>query len=253
MLKTSAQFIRETFTMDEDGRLIWNTRPRSHWSPKPSGHQSQMTFNTRNAGKFVGVDYTIPEAVVSVSGVKLPLEQIIYLLAHGDYEGEVIFKNGRANDYRPENLVAVTHEQAMRYWSQVNTPKPIRHLPLDLEDLFDLIDYVPATGRFFWNRRDAKWFDGDEKKAAKFNREAVGQECFAQPAKHGGFVGSVMGRKFTREKLVWIFEKQELPSGIVVHQDGDTTNCRIGNLIDVPVEQAPEVYKILNANLSEEH
>jgi|GEM_PF-5477315 len=249
MRYVSAKYLRDVFRLDDSNRLVFQTRPRSHFTPKPKGDRAMEMFNAKWAGIHVKTAYDKAEATVGVDGVQMPLERVIYAVAHGDFDGEVIFRNGKLNDYRPENLVAVSFEQAKRYWSQVVLPTRAVDEPLDLDDLKSLIQYNPNNGRFFWKPRHADWFDGDAAKAEKFNRTSAGQECFRSPAKHGGFYGSVMNRKFAREKLVWMFETESMPNGIIVHIDSDPTNCRFENLKDVQVELAPENYRILNEDL----
>lgn len=107
------QFLRETFVLQEDGTLVWTTRPRHHFK----NDHGMNIFNAKSAGKPVGVSrclkgyQTIP---ISYYGQpkrrRLSVSRVIYSLAHNvQLTPDLVIDHldGNVSNNHPDNLRAV--------------------------------------------------------------------------------------------------------------------------------------------------
>lgn len=104
----SLKIIREAFSLDEEnGLLIWKTRPISHFRSE----KMCKIFNAQFAGKVAG--YTDKRGYVGLSmgGKKYWVHRIIYLMAQGCISEHQIIDHadGNQSNNRPANLRLATH------------------------------------------------------------------------------------------------------------------------------------------------
>jgi hypothetical protein len=112
--KLLAREIREIFDYS-NGRLIWRSRPRHHFTTKSAAR----TFNTRFAGKAAGCVTSSSgymNLTITLDGISKQylVHRLIWLWHTGSLPKEVDHINHHKMDNRIENLRDVTHKNNSR-------------------------------------------------------------------------------------------------------------------------------------------
>jgi hypothetical protein len=113
-----------------------------------------------------------------------------------------------------------------------------RHLTPD--DMRQLLEYCPSTGKLFWRARDEHWFAGDEalrRRICKlWNHSFAGVEALTAP--DGGYLsGNCLGRKMLAHRAAWAVYYGAWPEHTIDHINGIRDDNRIVNLRDVTRSQ----------------
>ncbi|AUR91175.1 AP2/ERF domain protein [Vibrio phage 1.165.O._10N.261.51.B7] len=90
--------------------------------------------------------------------------------------------------------------------------------PLDLDYIFNLLDYNTDTGKVFWRVSTGK---------AK-----AGSEAGSIHSATGYIRMTIGGRAVGAHRVAWSIHHKEQPPAIIDHIDGDRTNNKIENLRD---------------------
>lgn len=125
---------------------------------------------------------------------------------------------------RAETVVA--HRPAL------TTPRKDRDMakrPLPTpEELRQLLDYDPETGKLFWKERPLSLFP-DARSGKIWNTRFAGKE--ALPVQYIGYhAGLIFGSKVLGHRVVWAIHTGEWPVDEIDHINGDRTDNRIANL-----------------------
>ncbi|HUD90085.1 HNH endonuclease [Sphingobium sp.] len=107
------------------------------------------------------------------------------------------------------------------------------------EELRQLLDYDPLTGKLFWRERSLALFEArgvkhPHRAQITWNRRLAGKEAFTGLDGGGYRQGTIFGRYFKASRVIWAIFHGVWPSEEVGYVDGDRTNTRISNLRDVP-------------------
>lgn len=102
------------------------------------------------------------------------------------------------------------------------------------EELRQLLDYDPNTGRLTWRERDVTWFRDDAKWPAdltcrKWNARYAGKEAFTAVST-GYRVGRLNGRNLLAHRVIWAMETGDWPEDEIDHRDHARGNNRWENL-----------------------
>ena len=85
------------------------------------------------------------------------------------------------------------------------------------ERTFDLLDYDPSTGKFYWKKH---------RLLSRVGKEAGGLH-------NGYFRIHIDQEQFLAHRLAWLFHYGEFPKGCIDHKNRIKTDNRISNLRDV--------------------
>jgi len=106
--------------------------------------------------------------------------------------------------------------------------KSVKNLPaLSKDEILELVDYNPETGKFIWNQRDIKWF-GSYKGWAVWNNKYSGKES-GIINNYGYRSLCVCYRRFLAHRLAWFITHGDWPERLD-HINGDKDDNRIANL-----------------------
>ena len=100
------------------------------------------------------------------------------------------------------------------------------------EEVLDLIEYNPTTGKFYWKPRDIKYFK-TKRLQEKFNNMFAGKEAFTYND-NGYRQGSILNQIMRAHQLAWFIYYGEMPLNHIDHINGNRSDNRISNLRDVP-------------------
>lgn len=108
---------------------------------------------------------------------------------------------------------------------------------LTQEELKELIDYDPESGKAYWKERDVKWFkDGKirtaEQEMNRWNLRHAGKEI-TNLNSQGHIQVRILGRLFLLHRLIWLREYGEWPENDIDHINGIRTDNRLCNLRSV--------------------
>lgn len=97
-----------------------------------------------------------------------------------------------------------------------------------------LLKYDSETGKLFWKERPAELFSGgkigDEAAAKRWNKVYAGKEAFKYVSNTGYLRGSIFGKGYIAQRVIWMLHTGEWPSKMIDHIDGNKLNNRIDNL-----------------------
>lgn len=98
----SADYLRDCFTLSDDGRLIWKQRPASHFN----GWYGTSGWNKKYAGHIADVDMHNGYFSVCINGVRFKSHRVIMAMTTGIDPGDALVDhiNFNGKDNRPENL-----------------------------------------------------------------------------------------------------------------------------------------------------
>lgn len=99
--------------------------------------------------------------------------------------------------------------------------------PLSQDEIKELVDYNPETGKFVWNQRDIKWF-GSYKGWAVWNSKYSGKEAGTLDS-YGYRKLCISYRHFSAHRLAWFVVHGEWPE-MIDHINGHKDDNRIDNL-----------------------
>ena len=106
----SQSYLKECFTYHEDGFLIRNSRPRSHFNS-----DSAMTAsNNKNSGKVLLAKRADGSILVTLGNRFLRAHRVIYKMFHDQEPDQIDHINGDPSDNRIANLRAATNQQNSR-------------------------------------------------------------------------------------------------------------------------------------------
>ena len=114
----SIEYLKECFTANfEDGYLIWNKRPLSHF---PSGERSWKIWNTKYSGSVAGNIYTRKSGYqsyqVGVQDVSYLVHRVLWALYTGEWpSGDIGHKDGNPLNNKISNLSDIPHAINMRF------------------------------------------------------------------------------------------------------------------------------------------
>ena len=100
--------------------------------------------------------------------------------------------------------------------------------------LRQLLDYHPATGRFFWHERPACLFSngnaGSESNAKAWNRRYAGRETFLNGTGSRYYKQPLLGVDIIAHIAAWVIFYGVFPDKQIDHINGDGKDNRISNL-----------------------
>ncbi len=114
----SIEYLKECFTANfEDGYLVWNKRPLSHF---PSGERSWKIWNTKYSGSIAGNVYTRKSGYqshqVGIQDISYLVHRVIWALHTGSWpENDIGHKDGNPLNNRISNLSDIPHALNMRF------------------------------------------------------------------------------------------------------------------------------------------
>lgn len=104
---------------------------------------------------------------------------------------------------------------------------------LTFEEINELIEYHPRTGRFFWKARTEKWFiDGYHSakgQANRFNLRFAGKETFLNANTTGYLQTRIAGRMVCAQRIAWLLMTGDYNPTDIDHIDGNKKNNRWDN------------------------
>lgn len=165
-------YLRECFTLTDDGALIWQQRPASHFANEVIASR----WNGKHAGTVAGVEMDRGYRKIIVGNRRYYAHRLVYFIAHEvDPTGlEIDHVDGDPRNNRPSNLRLATHGENGR-----NTATPRNNT-----------SGVKGVG---WNRDEKKWkarvvFDGTEHSALFRSKDDAAAWVSTMRAKlHGEF------------------------------------------------------------------
>jgi hypothetical protein len=123
------------------------------------------------------------------------------------------------------------------------------------EDLPNLLEYDPNSGKLFWKARVPGMFhsearDDPDAMCRSWNTRYAGKEAFISIDENGYKRGKLFGVSCKAHRAVWAICTGEWPKGHIDHIDGDTGNNRIGNLRNVTRPENMKNMKLMKSNKS---
>lgn len=114
----------------------------------------------------------------------------------------------------------------------MRVPKPTP----DQAFLREILEYIPETGKLFWKERSVSHFPTNGGRSQKvlanvWNGKNAGKEAFTSISSAGYHEGSIDGVSYLAHRIIykWVYGVEPR---IVDHDDRDTVNNRIRNLLN---------------------
>lgn len=108
---------------------------------------------------------------------------------------------------------------------------------LSCDQLRELLDYDPETGKLYWKVRDIRWFkSGDYSDMDRWNTRYSGEEALATVDKDGYLYGSIMKVKVKAHRVIWCIMTGKWPSGVIDHINHRCNDNRWSNLRDTSIK-----------------
>lgn len=109
-------YLHECFILRPDGRLIWRTRPRSHFSSE----RGWKMWNSRWAATIAGWRNDYGYIEITVDYVTFKAHRIVFAMTTGAWPSDQLdHRNGIRHDNRPDNLReaagALQQQQNMKF------------------------------------------------------------------------------------------------------------------------------------------
>lgn len=108
---------------------------------------------------------------------------------------------------------------------------------ISVEQLRELLNYDPETGKLTWRPRPVSLFKGSklspEWDAAKWNARHAGAEALTSPDNKGYLTGGILGRPARAHRVAWAIHWGGWPSEQIDHVNGNVSDNRIQNLRSV--------------------
>jgi len=120
---------------------------------------------------------------------------------------------------------------------------------LSPEDLRELLEYDPLTGRFRWKKRDIRWFTTARAMRA-FNTQFAGEPALTADDGNGYRHGQILMRNYKAHRVAWAHYHGKWPTGQIDHIKGSEKGDGISNLRDVPHLKNAQNQKRSSANTS---
>jgi hypothetical protein len=123
------------------------------------------------------------------------------------------------------------YEYDARYWKTADEEFLNPDFDVSLLKARCMLGYDPTTGEFVWRHRSARWFDGIEARAARWNAKYAGK-----PAGYLVGNGYRMIPIFSRSRptpagrLALYITHGDMPEGSIRHRNGNTDDNRLENL-----------------------
>jgi hypothetical protein len=95
-----------------------------------------------------------------------------------------------------------------------------------------VVRYEPETGKLFWLRRPREFFDSD-RDYKRWNTRYADKETFTSRDGEGYHIGCIFNRIYKAHRVAWLVQTGTWPAGHLDHLNGDPSDNRIANLLDV--------------------
>ena len=137
-------------------------------------------------------------------------------------------------------MIALPPEQQTPHLRRVGSnAAPV---PCTAEELRELLDYDPETGKLTWKPRSPGKFTRP-RAVRRFNQRFAGREALTAPIRGGLQMGTILTKTVYAHRVAFAIHHGRWPKGEVLHRDGDRRNNRANNL----VEASTSVANILKA------
>lgn len=122
-------------------------------------------------------------------------------------------------------------------------------MKLDQETILDLLKYNPKTGQFFWNKRNRKYFKC-ERSFNIWNSRYSGKECFLTTDNLGRKTTSIFNKPYRAHIIAFLYMTGRWPKEEIDHEDGNPSNNKWENLVEVSHSDNMKNLKIRKDNTS---